>query len=70
MRICDLLGEADFPGTSKPADGSYIESFNSGFRQECLNQQVFDRFISPGYAEMLSEPPSFERQVCHRKLEI
>jgi hypothetical protein len=41
MRICDLLGEADFPGTSKPADGPYIESFNIGVRQECLNQQRF-----------------------------
>ena len=31
----------DFSRPGKPTDNAYIESFNSRFRQECLNQHWF-----------------------------
>jgi putative transposase len=31
----------DFSGPGKPTDNAFIESFNSRFRQECLNQHWF-----------------------------
>jgi putative transposase len=31
----------DFSRPGKPTDNAYIESFNSRFRQECLNQHCF-----------------------------
>lgn len=33
--------ELDFSWPGKPTDNAYIESFNSRFRQECLNQHWF-----------------------------
>ena len=33
--------ELDFSRPGKPTDNAYIESFNSRFRQECLNQHWF-----------------------------
>ena len=40
MGICNKV-ILDFSRPGKPTDNAFIESFNSRFRQECLNQHWF-----------------------------
>ncbi len=39
--------ELDFSRPGKPTDNAFIESFNSRFRQECLNQHWFLDMVDP-----------------------